>query len=38
VLYTVCAFGYQLWMAGAIGMVLIILHWTLILRKNIKKT
>ena len=38
VLYTVCAFGYHLWMAGTVGMVLIILHWALILRKNIKKT
>jgi uncharacterized membrane protein len=37
VLYTVCAFGYHLQMAGMVGIVLMILHWVLILRKNVKK-
>ena len=37
VLYTVCAFGYHLWVAGIVGIVLIILHWALIFRRNIKK-
>ena len=38
VLYTVCAFGYHLWIAMMVGIVLISLHSMLFFQKNTQKT